>query len=253
MENSLKTIIYRLVRAVKSHVGSGGNAHLPANARRSGFASVETFKDASNLGRALPSEYTSTIPGDVLSLPNGYYVTESTKLTGIPSEASGVIYLDVRGAQDYGQRQFTLFHSATGKRWQLDLHTDKTQAQIPVGWRRLFAESMLYKYTGSTPQAQGTVLTFAETLGNFERLRIVYFFEGDLREKTVTNSGNIVINESNLYNDGVTADILVGELYLQRFKMTELTVALNSSTRIKATTNELQTNKFIVREIWGIR
>ena len=251
---TLKTMIYQLMRIINAHVKAGGNAHLPANERRGGFMSAEMWRDNQRFGKPLPKTVTKDSPIGIEGLGNGLWVAEPGKVTGMPSEITGISYIEISRNSTYGQRRYDVTESFTGKRWVKEFHTNLTTASIPIGWRRIYSETLLYTNTGTASQ-EGTVMKLSESIGTFDSLKFVYSYEGASGKiQYMKNIGNLTLRDTNMPNDGVLTALTHAEMLIQRFKMLELTVSMNKAVSITGDAKNTYHNSAIkIEEIWGIK
>ena len=251
---TLKTMIYQLTRIINAHIKAGGNAHLPANERRGGFMSAEMWSDNQRFGKTLPKTVTKDNPIGIQEVGNGFWVVEPGQITGMPTEITGISYIDVSRNSTYGQRRYEVIESFTGRRWVKELHTSLTTASIPIGWRRIYSETLLYTNAG-TSSPEGTVMKLSESIGTFDSLKFVYSYEGMTGKiQYMKNVSNLVLRDTNMPNDGVSTVITHAEMFIQRFKMVELTVSMNKAVSITGGANNTYHNSAIkIEEIWGIK
>ena len=251
---TLKTTIYQLMRIISAHIKAGGNAHLPANERRGGFMSAEMWSDNQRFGKTLPKTVTKDNPIGIQEVGNGFWVVEPGQITGMPTEITGISYIDVSRNSTYGQRRYEVIESFTGRRWVKELHTSLTTANIPIGWRRIYSETLLYTNAG-TSSPEGTVMKLSESIGTFDSLKFVYSYEGMTGKiQYMKNVSNLVLRDTNMPNDGVSTVITHAEMFIQRFKMVELTVSMNKAVSITGGANNTYHNSAIkIEEIWGIK
>ena len=251
---TLKTMMYQLMRIVNAHIKAGGNAHLPANERRGGFMSAEMWSDNQRFGKTLPKTVTKDNPIGIQEVGNGFWVVEPGQITGMPTEITGIAYIDVSRKSTYGQRRYEVIESFTGRRWVKELHTSLTTASIPIGWRRIYSETLLYTNAG-TSSPEGTVMKLSESIGTFDSLKFVYSYEGMTGKiQYMKNVSNLVLRDTNMPNDGVSTVITHAEMFIQRFKMVELTVSMNKAVSITGGANNTYHNSAIkIEEIWGIK
>ena len=251
---TIKTIIYQLVRIINSHIKAGGNAHLPANERRGGFMSAEMWRDNQRFGKTLPKTVTKVNPIGIAEVGNGFWVVEPGQITGMPTEVTGISYIDVSRNSTYGQRRYEVIESFTGRRWVKEFHTSLTTASIPIGWRRIYSETLLYTNAG-TSSPEGTVMKLSESIGTFDSIKFVYSYEGMTGKiQYMKNVGNLVLRDTNMPNDVVLTVLTHAEMLIQRFKMLELTVSMNKAVSITGGANNTYHNSAIkIEEIWGIK
>lgn len=251
---TLKTMIYQLMRIINAHVKAGGNAHLPANERRGGFMSAEMWRDNQRFGKTLPKTVTKDNPIGIEELGNGFWIVEPGRITGMPTEITGISYIDVSRNSTYSQRSYEVIESFTGKRWVKEFHTNLTTANIPIGWRRIYSETLLYTNTG-TASPEGTVMKLSESIGTFDSLKFVYSYEGmSGKIQYMKNVGNLTLRDTNMPNDGVLTALTHAEMLIQRFKMLELTVSVNKAVSITGDAKNTYHNSAIkIEEIWGIK
>ena len=251
---TLKTTIYQLMRIINAHIKAGGNAHLPANERRGGFMSAEMWSDNQRFGKTLPKTVTKDNPIGIQEVGNGFWVVEPGQITGMPTEITGISYIDVSRNSTYGQRRYEVIESFTGRRWVKEFHTSLTTASIPIGWRRIYSETLLYTNAG-TSSPEGTVMKLSESIGTFDSLKFVFSYEGMTGKiQYMKNVTNLVLRDTNMPNDGVSTVITHAEMLIQRFKMVELTVSMNKAVSITGGANNTYHNSAIkIEEIWGIK
>jgi hypothetical protein len=207
--------------------------------------SAEMWHDNQRFGKTLPKTVTKDRPIGIEEVGNGFWVVEPGQIKGMPTEVTGISYIDVSRNSTYGQRRYEVIESFTGRRWVKELHTSLTTASIPIGWRRIYSETLLYTNTG-TSSPEGTVMKLSESIGTFDSIKFVYSYEGMTGKiQYMKNVGNLVLRDTNMPNDGVLTFLTHAEMLIQRFKMLELTVSLNKAVIITGGANNTYHNSAI--------
>ncbi|MFB8539418.1 hypothetical protein [Enterococcus thailandicus] len=166
MKLNLENTLTSIYRVLKSHIGSGSQAHLPATRYNAGFLSAEDKikYDGAN-GRRI------YIGGgvDILTLDEGRYDGYSLLNTPLSDTDASMVNVDVSWGSNAGlvRKQIRVQRSHDGKTWELDIH----QSGDPMGWRVVEKKTELWSGTAT---AAGTTITLSEKLSKFTSLEIQY-------------------------------------------------------------------------------
>lgn len=197
---NLDQTLFEFRRKLKSHLGSGGDAHLPASDDEAGFMSVSEHKHFEQLfnGRQWCPDGT-----DILNLEPGYY--EGAKFVNHPlsdgGETAWISLIDVHPGLD-GRCLIRVTDSMYGYTWYRTIHTGGDANTGTGNWVRQHGEVILWEgYSKMT-----TAVTLAHAIvaldgtSYYDNIKVVYQTdEGNLDfaygskygvTMTITNNNN---------------------------------------------------------------
>lgn len=166
MKLNLENTLTSIYRVLKSHIGSGSQAHLPATRYNAGFLSAEDKikYDGANgrriyIGRGV----------DILTLDEGRYDGYSLLNTPLSDTDASMVNVDVSWGTNAGlvRKQIRVQRSHDGKTWELEIH----QNGVSSGWRIIERKKLIWSGTAKNP---GTVIKLSDELSKFTSLEIEY-------------------------------------------------------------------------------
>lgn len=140
-----KDEIKKMGNVVNHHVGSGGDAHLPATTATNGFATADQIK-ALERARGHRESQSGT---DVLTMETGQYEIAGALNNPIgPDDRTYIEYNISDGAVGGGRRQLWGIANVTGDIWFRTVHTGGDPSTGTGGWNQLGFLTPIWK--GST-------------------------------------------------------------------------------------------------------
>lgn len=240
MEDEIK----KMGNVLNHHVGSGGDAHLPATTATNGFATADQIK-ALERARGHRESQSGT---DVLTMDTGQYEIAGALNNPIgPDDRTYIEYNISDGAVGGGRRQLWAIASVTGEVWFRTVHTGGDPATGTAGWNKMATLTPIWqgnvnegtiKFNRSLPRYKNGIEVFYRTLSNqCGSVRIVHSdtaaisipnnpndqsdktfqsyeltFKYDANSLTITNTGFKIISEGTISNTG-TKGISITDVY----------------------------------------
>ncbi|MDV2911472.1 hypothetical protein R0H03_06315, partial [Pediococcus acidilactici] len=194
----LPVAVQKAVIGFQAHIGSGDDAHLPADEEHNGFMTVEQLRMIKEgLGERL------AIPdgSDMLSLKPGRYVTSNVKNGVDRDDTSGIAYIDVDSLDDkHIQYNHTIAYNGRSFHKIIHGNGDGKNVSAPNGWgenRRFYS---LWK--GGINKA-GTTIQLTDNIDKYEFVSFVIAAAGKAMLVTVKRRDEMVIDLTNLVDNQI--------------------------------------------------
>jgi hypothetical protein len=250
MEGNVKAFVKSLYRAIKGHVGAGGNAHAVATANTNGFLSAaDKVKYDGGSGELV---YIGS-GVDILGLSAGGY--QGYNLVNSPLSATNSAFINVEVYEgkvvnsDLKRKFFVATTTVDGRKWTRAVH----QSGHDSGWLEMEQNTLLF----SGAFSEGSI-TLPRPLSEFKRLKV---------EFTENNAGYRIsefyirtefsLEVTNLGNEKGTA---LGEMSECRVTLldSQLTIAHNRKISMNFAVSPagggdiIESKAITISKIWGI-
>ncbi len=236
--------IKKMGNVVDHHVGSGGDAHLPATTATNGFATADQIK-ALERARGHRESQSGT---DVLTMETGQYEIAGALNNPIgPDDRTYIEYNISDGAVGGGRRQLWGIANVTGDVWFRTVHTGGDPATGTAGWNKMATLTPIWqgnvnagtiKFNRSLPYYKTGIEVFYRTIsGQCGSVRIVHSdtaaisipnnpndqsdktfqsyeltLKYDKNSLTITRTGMKIISEGSISNLG-TKGVSITDVY----------------------------------------
>lgn len=176
-----KDEIKKMGNVVNHHVGSGGDAHLPATTATNGFATADQIK-ALERARGRRESQSGT---DVLTMETGQYEIAGALNNPIgPDDRTYIEYNISDGAVGGGRRQLWGIANVTGDVWFRTVHTGGDPSTGTAGWNKMATLTPIWqgnvnagtiKFNRSLPYYKNGIEVFYRTIsGQRGSVRIMH-------------------------------------------------------------------------------
>lgn len=207
---SLDRSITELIRKLKEHIGSNGNAHLPVSTDMAGFMTPEILKEHDSFFKSRKDIY-SAGGTDILKLPAGFYAGSNTiNHPRNPGQINGsYAYINVIPSSQTTRRLIVLVEAATGAIWT---RTVNDTYDVNNKWSKVEQAEVLWEGNSKMTKPVTLASSILDSNGNptYSGIYVDYQTDTNNQNRQYGSRYGVVINTTNENN---TLDVMAPVFY----------------------------------------